>query len=227
MSIVFDTYRSVFSEESTHTLDYEWDVWRDTEYFYFDDDLYGARFQSMSDYANLGLTIAICEWCCARFPSQPAVRRALEFLEVAWLAMINKDLCASVILDDDELQGPTTGPLHFCMLIVNDAIFDADEDGDYASRAGWARHLAEHIMPPQTRNMFREWLASSVQRMEKDHPYHRSYSDIFQSEFDRGSAVSPNAFIHNWNYDKSDDPAFLEAHKNAVLKTSNGFLMYG
>jgi len=195
MSQVFRRYTQSFSKDTALPVQYDWDDWHYTDYFYFDTADLRLRFESLSDLANRGLVIACAEYIAARFWPYPDPPEAVAFFDAAWVSMIDPEACDYAILTQEDWAGPVRGVLRAAMLVVNDTLFDAREDLDYAARSCWIYNLARYVMPQDHLPRFTEWFDICVARLSPDWNTPLQTGGMFNPEFDLGPPTAPGNFI--------------------------------
>ena len=126
---------------------YRWDDWDDEERP-LDDD-FEARLVPLSCRALVAFSIAISEWIIHRFSSLSDDPAPMQYLEAAWLQVIDwgygrdwEDL-----QDYDDWRGPIRAPLWDAMERVMYAIREADGLGDGSLMCGWNDGLARLVLP--------------------------------------------------------------------------------
>ena len=225
MSAVFEAYRSVFDKDGATRVDYPWDDWKSTFYFYFIDAPLGERLSTVSDPAVAAFALAISEWICARLWPYPDVKEPLDFIDAAWAVVLGAGGCDRVEFDREDWQGPVRGPLRFAQLIAADTIFAAREDRVYLARACWAHNLATHVLDAPQLHVFQEWVAASCERLNTFHPDEvLEAASIFDDHFPTPKPAPPAAFCHRTRYDPSRIDKYISDHMS-VLSRSNRYLL--
>ena len=197
MSVVFDFCEERLAPQAMREIAYAWDDWHYTDYFYFSTIPEFEVAFKISGLGNRALCIAIGEWICAELRQTPRHRDSLNLFDAAWATMIRRHSCEYVVLEQEEWMGPLLGPLRAAMLIVNDTIFDAEEDFRFPDRSCWAINLARHISEPERHDVFETWLKEVFDRLLRSHSSDRNLSanSIFDKQFNFGAPVAPSLFV--------------------------------
>ena len=213
MSVVFETYRSVFDRSAAERTDYPWDAWRSASYYYFIDIDLAPRLGPVSDTAIAGFALAACEWVCARLWPHPEVAEVLEFIDAAWARLLRQRRGRWLELPYDDWQGPVRGPLRGAQLIAGETVFDAIEDHDLVARACWASNLAKHVIDGPEKAAFEDWTSFVCDQLEALHPYEMPVAaSLFDNHFPPPAPVPPAAFCHRPAYDPSRVAAYISDH---------------
>ena len=202
MSRISAYLRTVPAFAAAKEIGYRWDDWAYTDYFYHDKPELLGVYSQLTGLGNRALCIALGEWIGQRLIAAPKYGVARDFFDAAWATMIRSDSCDYAELPQPDWAGILDGPLRAAMLIVNDAIFDAEEDFAFAERSCWSVNLARHILDESDRAPFEEWLASSTHRLLYAHSGPMfGYRSIFDRRFSFGDPVGPGVFILAETYD--------------------------
>jgi hypothetical protein len=222
MSIVFDFCVQRLAPQPTREIAYAWDDWLCTDYFYFSTIPEFESVMQVSGLGNRALCIAIGEWICAELRQTPRHRDSLGFFDAAWVTMIQRHTCEYVVLEQEDWMGPLLGPLRAAMLIVNDTVFDAEEDFRFPDRSCWAINLARHIAEPERRGIFESWLQDVLERLASHHGPDRTMTagSIFDRHFYFGAPVAPSLFVTDSPYDSSAAVAEITDHAEARRGTN-------
>ncbi|MGP3698890.1 hypothetical protein [Rhodobacter sp. NSM] len=195
MSVVHDYFRARIPEAASLELAFPWDQWRYTDYFLFDDDSSVAPFEALSPLACRGLVIASAEAITARFWAHSGTDETEAYLDAAWATMEREGTCDYAMLHPEDWPGPVKGALRAAMLVVNDTLYEARDDGDFAARCVWILQLAHHVMPSALFPDFSTWFHRSVERLARRWPVPSHESGLFAPAFDRGPLVGPCTFL--------------------------------
>ncbi len=176
-------------------LDFRWNDWRYTDYFFYETQESLAVFQPISDLGNRALCIATAEFIVARFAAYPDSREALQFFDCAWSTLLHEGSCDYAVLPRDEWSGPIRGPLRAAMLVVNETMFEANQDGDFPARCVWILQLARHLIPSVQLPLFEDWFGSCLSRLDAGWSNLPHRGGLFSDHFDRGPMPGPDLFV--------------------------------
>jgi hypothetical protein len=197
---------------------YEWDPWIYTDYFYHETPEMLDRFGMLTGLGIRALCIAIGEWIAQRLSEASRIADARDYLDAAWVTMIRRDSCEYAELPHDEWTGPLDGVLRAAILVVNDAVFDAEQDLYFAERACWSVNLARHIVDQRDSDAFEDWLETSVERLLQSHSGPTVTSDsIFDRNFSFGAPVGPSLFVLTEQYDPGRADAEIAGLANSQI----------
>ena len=216
MSILFDHFRAGFSEAESQRLDFAWDQWRYTDYFVFDTDESALPFLNLSALACRGFSLAVAEYIAARFWSFGDTAEAESYFDCAWTTQIAEGTCDYALLHHDDWAGPVRGPLRAAMLVVNETLYEAREDGDQVARCVWVEQLARHLLPAAHQAAFEQWRALALDRLQAGWPHVPHRSGIFAEDFDRGPPVAPCTFLPADPGTPQAAPHCLAAHQSRL-----------
>jgi hypothetical protein len=193
MSAVRAYLDAAFATQRQRSWTHSWDQWCYTDYFFDPDPAIMDRLNLVSDAGLGALTIALLEWQCFHFDSCDQAALAQEYADAAWIGLHSPGACAHVSLDHSEWAGPANGPLRAASLFVNDVLFDAAIDGQFALRACWAIRLARHCCEMSLLGNLEDWLAECIQRLVAIAPKVERVApeDLFFPTFAPPAAVSP------------------------------------
>lgn len=192
MSVLYDSFLSQPEFRRAKTITYAWDQWRYTDYFYFTAPEILGRAGKLTGTGCKALCIGLGEWISARLTVSPRIDDARQYFDAAWATMLVPDSCDYAELSHDDWAGPVDGVLRAAMLIVNDTIFEAEEDRQFADRVCWQIHLAQYIADDSDGSGLADWLAFAWTELERRHSGPViSYDSIFDPHFTFGLPVSP------------------------------------
>lgn len=194
MSVVFSHAVKLLGQAS-QPLDFQWNDWRYTDYFFFESAESVAPFLPISDLGNRALSIATAEFIAARFAGHPDSREALQFFDCAWSTLLREGSCDYAVLPRDEWSGPARGPLRAAMLVVNETMFEAHQDGDFPARSLWLLQLARHVLPSSQVQSFEDWFKACMLRLNSGWSNIPHRGGLFSDHFDRGPLPGPNVFV--------------------------------
>lgn len=195
MSALFDHLCRDLPQTDCLRLDFAWDQWRYTDHFLFDTDETAAVFVGLSPLASRGFCLAVADYIAARFWPFPDVAEATTYFDCAWATQITEGTCDYALLHHDDWSGPVRGPLRAAMLVVNETLYEARDDGDLAARCVWIEQLARHLLPAAHLAVFEAWRLRGLERLQAHWPKVAHRSGIFAEDFDRGPPVSPCTFL--------------------------------
>lgn len=202
MSRLLQYLGTISAFSAPKVVDYPWDEYTYTDYFYHETPEMLDEFGKLTGLGNRALCIAVAEWITFRLKAAQNVRLAQDYLDAAWITMIHRDSCEYAELSQGDWPGPLDGVLRAAMLIVNDSIFDAEQDLLFAERSCWIVNLARFICSDDDQDQFESWLEKSLARLADYHsgPTYSSGS-IFDRNFSFGSPVGPGLFILSLTYE--------------------------
>lgn len=208
MSRLTDYFRSIPAFAAAKDPAYPWDQWAYTDYFYHETPEMLARYKPLTGLACRGACIAIGEWIAVRLDAASQVTTARAYFDAAWVTMIRHRSCVYAELAHADWAGPLDGVLRAAMLIVNDTVFEAEEDFDFAERLCWSVNLARHIADETDRDPFERWLSAVTDRLLATHSGPVvSAPSIFDRTFSFGPPVGPGIFILGEAYQPAQDLA--------------------
>jgi hypothetical protein len=223
MSMVFRSLVQLF-DPSGQAVDFTWQDWRYTDYFFYESDETVAPFQLLSNVANRAFTISVAELIAARFHAFADAREALEFFDCAWASILQEGACDYAVLPRDEWSGPIRGALRAAMLVVNETMFEAKEDGDYPARCVWILQLARHVMPKDKLPAFEVWYSHCKARLNSGWPSIPHRGGLFDEDFDRGPLPGPCVFVPTMEVTHASSERCLRDHV-AALAEDNPWLV--
>ncbi|MBL9051867.1 MAG: hypothetical protein JNK19_17265 [Tabrizicola sp.] len=175
---------------------YAWDQWAYTDYFYFTSPNLLARAGKLTGTGCRALCIGLGEWIATRLSSASRIDDARDYFDAAWTSMLTPNAVEYAELAHDEWAGPDNGVLRAAMLVVNDTVFEAEEDRRFADRVCWQVHLAQYIADSQDAPGLTEWLDFAWASLEEHHvgPV-VSYRSVFDPHFSYGTPVGPTELV--------------------------------
>jgi len=146
----------------------DWDIERAEEPI--DREFY-KRLQSLSQRANVALTIATAEWIVQRFAQIADVTLSLQYVEAAWVQVV--DFRYGTVPWDDYTNehawsGPVFRPIWTAMYRIQFALEVAKDDEEPELRAAWVTNLASYVLTDPT--PYRIWLEAVMVRLESLYP---------------------------------------------------------
>ena len=223
MSAVFRNMARHFAATAL-AVEFLWDDWRHTDYFYYNTDGDVSPFQPLTDLACRALTVATAEFIAARFHAFSDTIEALEFFDCAWASIAQEGACDYAVLPRDEWSGPIRGPLRAAMLVVNEAMFEAVEDGDYPARCVWILQLGRHVMPKGQISLLEDWFWGCKDRLDTHWCNIPHRGDLFSPDFDKGPLLGPCLFLPGADADPRKAETCLREHM-LTLVNSNKWLI--
>ncbi len=214
MSVVFRHALNLLGPSAP--LEFAWNDWRYTDYFFYETAETVAPFQTLSDLGNRALTIATAEFVAARFADWSDSREALQFFDCAWSTLLQEGTCDYAVLPRDEWSGPVRNPLRAAMLVVNETMFEARQDGDFPARTVWMLQLARHVMPKAALQVFEGWFEASKARLDVGWSNIRHRGGLFSDDFDRGPMPGPVVFASFGSMSVQQAEASLRDHVQAL-----------
>jgi hypothetical protein len=196
--------------------EYEWDDWNSTDYFYFSDEEIVRQFELVAGLACRGFTLAVAEMVAVLQSRLANTHPAIEFVDAAWTTMSDPRGCEYLELDDDEWVGPVLDPLHCALLVANDTLFEAVEDGDFATRCCWSVNLIRHLLSGEDRVRYEAWFDGCLRRLQALHRKEPSSMTLFADQVDLGELTSPETFVLGLPYDPRRNAEALSRHAGAL-----------
>jgi hypothetical protein len=150
---------------------YKWDDWNVEQAEEPINDEFYKRLERISQRANVAFTIATAEWIVNRFARLFDDPLPYQYLEVAWVQVIDRHYTAFTwedYTDEKQWTGPLKGPIGIAMTRVMYAIQQAQEDGDPELRAAWITNLAQYIMTDPV--PYQTWRERIMERLEAIYP---------------------------------------------------------
>lgn len=218
MSAVRSYLEAAFASQRQRHWSHPWDQWAYTDYFFDPDPALMEILEPLSDAGLSGLTITLLEWQCFHFDSCEKAALAQEYADGAWVGLLSSGSCAYVSLDHADWAGPGNGPLRATALMVNDVLYDACVDGQFALRACWGIRLARHCCEPSLSDSFEAWLAQCIQRLGRVAAKGTSPIpvDPFTPTFAPTALVSPTQLSLAAGFDLISVEQDLKSHHNRI-----------
>jgi hypothetical protein len=210
-------------ELARRVVGYVWEQWAYTDYFYEQQPPELDALSGVSGLANRAVATALGEFIVEQLSQSARHSEAQDYFDAAWITQLRPGSCEYVVLEQSLWSGPWDGALRAAMLIVNDAVFDAEEDLLFAMRSAWALNLARHICPDQERGQLDAWIAAFIGRLQRHHKaVTPAASSIFDTHFSFGRPVDPDLFLIDRPYDEIQAVTRLRAHE-ADISPVNSF----
>lgn len=218
MSVLFEHFASQPGLREPRPVTYAWDQWAYTDYFYFTTPDLLARAGQLTGTACRALCIGLGEWMAARLRRAARINDARAYLDAAWATMLVHNACDYAELAHDDWAGPLDGALRAAMLVVNDTLFEAEEDRKFADRVCWQVHLAHYVADDEDRLSLDAWLDRAWSALELRHkgPV-ASYRSIFDPAFSYGQPVAPDELLPTAKLTDRDAETALVRHVNAQI----------
>lgn len=218
MSVLFDFFASRPGLREPRPVRYAWDQWTYTDYFYFISPDLQTRASQLTGTACRALCIGLGEWIAARLRLAARIDDARSYLDAAWATMLVRNACDYVELAHDDWAGPLDGALRAAMLVVNDTLFEAEEDRKFADRVCWQVHLAQYVADATDRPLLDAWLHRAWAGLERRHkgPV-ASYRSIFDPAFSFGQPVAPDELLPDAELTERDAEHALVRHVNTQI----------
>ena len=223
MSRFFSTYRDAFFRLNDR-VSFAWDDWNYTDYFYFEDTEFSAKFVDASFTGCRGFIIAAAELIAVRMHPFVDVSPTLAYLDAAWVSMLEDGICDYAVLSRSDWAGPNLGPLRAGMLVVNDALFDAVVDGDIRARCSFIHNLLQHVLEDHQLPTYDKWVKTVLLRLRSDHSNRQAAVSIFQETMPLGAPCAPETFIVEQPFSPEQAEKALVAHRQR-LERENPWLL--
>ena len=219
MSVFSRHGRERFFQTET-AFDYAWDDWRCTDYFYFNLDSVDSAFTDVSFLGCRGFIIAASELVALKMAPMVDTIGMTDYLDAAWVSILEDGLCDYAVIASTDWQGPRLGPMWCAMMIVNDALFEAVEDGGIRERCSYIHNLLLHILSPGQRAEYQTWMVGVINRLRKDHPRLPIEVDMLSPVQPMGAPCAPETFILEHQFDPVRSKERLTAHRQQIPDTN-------
>lgn len=219
MSAVRSYLEANYGPKRRGSWTHAWDQWTYTDYFFDPDPALMEILEPMSD-AGLGtLAVALLEWNCFHFDSCEKAKLAQEYADAAWVGLFSPGSCDYVSLDHADWAGPADGPLRAAALIVNDVLYDASVDGQFALRACWAIRLAKHCCEAALSDSLAGWIAHCINRIDRIAPNGgvSGPEDLFAPTFAPLARVSPMQLALDGSFHLVSIEQDLKSHRDRIV----------
>ena len=219
---------SIFYQRSLETFfdgdrrySYSWDEWKYTNYFFYDDEPFRTQFDPVSFLGCRGFVIAGAELVAVWLAPVAEPRKMLDYLDAAWVSMLEDGICDYGVFAHEEWQGPFKGVQRAAMLIVNDALFDAVQDQEIRVRCGYIHQLLLHILPSAQQKYYLGWVSLSLARLRHLHSDLPVTVDLFAPTLPLGQPCAPETFLLHESYNAADCESFLNHHRSRIMPSNS------
>lgn len=224
MSAVFQYAQGELAAGRVEPPTFAWDQWASTDYYFVPADGELKKLEGISGKGICALATAVGECLCALLYHADRRTEALQYFDAAWVGQIDPRRCEFVELDRVEWAGPANGALRAGIMIVNDAIFEAPNDLEFALRGCWALNLLRHVVGNRETGVWQRWIDAVVANLHLRHSDSSLESDsIFSHRFTFGEPVGPSLFTLDRRYSAATAKGELLSHL-AGLREENPYL---